>query len=46
MMGMMGPFDPYDVELFAALDYVRAMQHRYGAQGWEAITQENLWAAW
>ena len=42
----MGPFDPQEVELFDALDWITRQEQEHGAWGLDAIRAETELAAW
>jgi len=46
----MGPYDPENIELFGALEYVEEQIERFGEQdsrdGWEPLIEITHWQAW
>ncbi len=42
----MGPFDPQEVELFAAMDWMAEQDRKFGDAGMDAMRAETELAAW
>ena len=42
----MGPFNPQEVEMFAALQWITEQEEKYGAAGLDALRRATELAAW